>query len=126
MPTKKSWTILSLRKLYRKTLEAGGILWYNDTNIMISDRKVFTMLVFYPVIAVLHVLSCVSETLGRFLPFVNVAVHIAAFAVFALAGAELEDMLLLLLFSSAVGLAAGDFNRRSRANEKDDGKGETE
>ena len=49
------------------------------------------MLVFYPVIAVLHVLSCVSETLGRFLPIVNVAVHIAAFAVFVLAGAELED-----------------------------------
>lgn len=82
------------------------------------------MLVFYPVIAVLHVLSCVSEKLGRLVPPLNIAVHIAAFASFLMSGAELEDMLLLLLFSSVVGLAAGDFARRVRA--KDNGKGDAE
>ncbi len=82
------------------------------------------MLVFYPLIAVLHVLSCVSEKLGRFVTPLNLAVHIAAFAVFAMSGAELEDMLLLLLFSTVIGLAAGDFTRRGKAG--NDGKGDAE
>lgn len=80
------------------------------------------MYIFYPVIALLHVLSCVSDMLGRFVPFVNIAVHIGAFAVFALAGAELEDVLLLLLFSAASGLVSGEFLPRLR--KKDDGKGD--
>lgn len=82
------------------------------------------MLVFYPVIAVLHVLSCLRGTPGRLMTLLNLAVHIAAFAVFVRTGAELEDMLLLLLFSAAAGLAAGGFARRGRTG--DAGKGEAE
>ena len=82
------------------------------------------MFVFYPVIAVLHILSCVSDRLGRIVPILNIAVHIAAFVVFALSGAELEDVLLLLLFSTVIGLAAGDFARRGKT--KNDGKGDAE
>ncbi|MGN1347255.1 MAG: hypothetical protein ACI4V1_10760 [Eubacteriales bacterium] len=84
------------------------------------------MFVFYLVIAVLHVLSCAGEKLGRVVPVVNLAVHIAAFAFFVRSGAELEDMLLLLLFSAAVGLAAGAFTKNAKRTGDAGEKGDTE
>lgn len=72
------------------------------------------MLVFYFVIAALHILSCIRGKVGIILSFVNIAVHIAAFYVGIVSGLELEDMLLLLLFSAAVGLIAALVTRNKK------------
>lgn len=74
------------------------------------------MLVFYFVIAALHILSCIRGKVGTILSFVNIAVHIGAFYVGMVSGFELEDMLLLLLFSAAVGLIAAVFTRNKKTD----------
>ena len=74
------------------------------------------LLLFFVLLAVTNILPVVSEKLKP-VWWVGIAVHIAAVFFYVKAGAELDDILLLFLFSILVGLAAELVNEK-RANAK--------
>ena len=74
------------------------------------------LLLFFVLLAVTNILPVVSEKLKP-VCCVGIAVHIAAVIFYVKAGAELDDILLLFLFSILVGLTAELVNEK-RANAK--------
>lgn len=74
------------------------------------------LLLFFVLLAVTSILPVVSEKLKP-VWWVGIAVHIAAVFFYVKAGAELDDILLLFLFSILVGLAA-ELVKENRANAK--------
>ena len=81
------------------------------------------LLLYFAVIAVLSVLSCILEKAKYVISGVNVLVHICAVYSFVQSGAELEELLILFLFSIFVSLAAGDFFRTKHLKAEKSGKG---
>lgn len=72
------------------------------------------LLLYFVFIAVLCVLSCILEKAQYVISAVNILVHICAVYSFVQNGAELEELLILFLFSILVSLAAGTFFREKR------------
>lgn len=99
---------------------------YNINNVSLCNTIIFIgrvkflstifstaplLLLYFVVIAVLCVLSCMLEKSKHVISAVNILVHICAVYSFVQNGAALEELLILFLFSIFVSLAAGDFFR---------------
>ncbi len=74
------------------------------------------LLLFFVLLAVTNILPVMNEKL-RPVWWVGIAVHIASVFFYVKAGAELDDILLLFLFSILVGLVA-ELVKEKRANAK--------
>ena len=84
------------------------------------------LLVFFVLLAVTNLLPVISEKLKP-VWWVGIAVHVASVYFYVKAGAELDDILLLFLFSLLVGLAAELVNEKRSAAKKSesDAEGDT-